>query len=122
VFGRFPKLKIVSVENDAGWMAHYSHRLDHRHEKFPPGRLKMMPSEYLRRHLWATFQDDPAAPLTACYFGEDQFMWASDFPHSDSTWPHSQEIIARDFAPVSDIVRRKITCDNAVKLYRMELN
>jgi predicted TIM-barrel fold metal-dependent hydrolase len=123
---RFPNLRVVSAENDAGWVAHYLHRLDHFHEKLhgkePGGRLKMMPSEYLRRHLWATFQDDPVAPLTCSYFGEDQFMWASDFPHTDSTWPHSQEVIAKDFAHVSDSLRRKIVCDNAVKLYRMDLN
>jgi len=123
---RFPNLRIVSAENDAGWVAHYLHRLDHIHEKVhgkqPGGKLKMMPSEYLRRQLWATFQDDPVAPLTCSYFGEDQFMWASDFPHTDSTWPHSQEVIARDFAHVSDTIRRKILSDNAVKLYRMDLN
>jgi predicted TIM-barrel fold metal-dependent hydrolase len=122
---RFPTLRIVSAENDAGWVAHYLHRLDHIHERLhgkQPGRLKMFPSEYLRRHLWATFQDDPVAPLTCSYFGEDRFMWASDFPHTDSTWPHSQEIIARDFAHVSESVRRKILSDNAVELYRMDLN
>jgi predicted TIM-barrel fold metal-dependent hydrolase len=123
---RFPNLRIVSAENDAGWVAHYLHRLDHIHEKVhgkqPGGKLKMMPSEYLRRQLWATFQDDPVAPLTCSYFGEDQFMWASDFPHTDSTWPHSQEVITRDFAHVSDTIRRKILSDNAVKLYHMDLN
>jgi predicted TIM-barrel fold metal-dependent hydrolase len=123
---RFPNLKVVSAENDAGWIAHYLHRLDHFHEKLygkqPGGKLKKMPGEYLREHLWATFQDDPVAPLTCSYFGEDHFMWASDFPHTDSTWPHSQEVIARDFAGVSDTVRRKIVSDNAVKLYRMDLN
>jgi predicted TIM-barrel fold metal-dependent hydrolase len=122
---RFPKLRIVSAENDAGWVAHYLHRLDHFHEKLHGkelGPLKMMPSEYLRRQLWATFQDDPVAPLTCSYFGEDQFMWASDFPHTDSTWPHSLDVIARDFARVNETVRRKILSDNAVKLYRMNLN
>ena len=70
--------------------------------------------------LGRKFQD--RAPLTCRYFGEDQFMWASDFPHTDSTWPRSQEVIARDVAHVSESVRRKIVCDNAVKLYRMDLN
>ncbi len=124
---RFPGLKIVSAENDAGWIGHFIHRLDHIHEKFismtSRGRaLSMKPSEYLRRQLWATFQDDPLAPITAKFFGEDNFMWASDFPHTDSTWPHSQEVIEKDFAAVSESVKRKIVCDNAVKLYGMEVN
>jgi predicted TIM-barrel fold metal-dependent hydrolase len=124
---RFPNLKIVSAENDAGWIGHFMHRLDHLHEKFlsttSRGRaLKMKPGDYLRRQLWATFQDDPLAPITANYFGEDRFMWASDFPHTDSTWPHSQKVIEKDFAGVSAEVKRKIVYDNAVKLYRMDLN
>src|SRR5271166_1730734 len=124
---RFPGLKIVSAENDAGWIGHFMHRLDHLHEKFismtSRGRaLPKKPSEYLRRQLWATFQDDPLAPITAKFFGEDNFMWASDFPHTDSTWPHSQEVIEKDFAAVSESVKRKIVCENAVKLYGMEVN
>jgi len=59
-------------------------------------------------------------PITL--FGEDNFMWASDFPHSDSTWPNSLKVIAHDFADVSEGVRRKIVFDNAVKLYRMGLD
>jgi predicted TIM-barrel fold metal-dependent hydrolase len=86
------------------------------------GKLPMLPSQYLRRHLWATFQDDPLAPITAQFFGEDNFMWASDFPHTDSTWPHSQEVIERDFAGVSEAVKRKIVCDNAVKLYGIKVD
>ena len=123
---RFPGLKIVSAENDAGWIGHFMHRLDHIHVKWLSmshgGKIKMLPSEYLRRQLWATFQDDPLAPITAKFFGEDNFMWASDFPHTDSTWPHSQEVIEKDFASVSETVKRKIVCDNAVKVYRMDIN
>jgi predicted TIM-barrel fold metal-dependent hydrolase len=48
-------------------------------------------------------------------------MWASDFPHTDSTWPHSREVITKDFSDVPDSVTRKIVFDNANKLYRMGL-
>jgi predicted TIM-barrel fold metal-dependent hydrolase len=44
-------------------------------------------------------------------------MWGSDFPHTDSTWPKSREVIAKDFAGVPDAVTRKITFDNAARLY-----
>jgi predicted TIM-barrel fold metal-dependent hydrolase len=46
-------------------------------------------------------------------------MWASDFPHTDSTWPHSQEVIKKDFAKVPPDVAQKIVADNAIRLYRM---
>jgi len=125
VLMRFPRLKIVSAENDSGWIPHYMYRLDHAFEKFGTlmrEPLDMKPSEYIRRNLWATFQDDPIGPMLFRYFGEDNFMWASDFPHTDSTWPHSQEVIARDFVDVPAAVKQKIICGNAANLYRIPLN
>jgi predicted TIM-barrel fold metal-dependent hydrolase len=49
-------------------------------------------------------------------------MWASDFPHTDSTWPHSREVIKTDFAGVPEDVTRKIVYENAAKLYGIDLN
>jgi len=48
-------------------------------------------------------------------------MWASDYPHTDSTFPHSREVIERDFASIPEAVKRKIVCDNAARLYGVEL-
>ena len=125
VMMRFPKLKIVSAENDTGWLPHYMYRLDHAFEKWGVQMaepLEMKPSEYIRRQLWATFQDDPIGPMTWQFFGADNYMWASDFPHTDSTWPHSREVIAHNFAGVPEEVTRKIVCDNAAKLYGIALD
>ncbi len=124
VLMRFPRLKLVSAENDSGWIAHYMYRLDHAFEKWGASMgdpLDLKPSEYIRRQVWVTFQDDPIGPMTWQFFGEDNYMWASDFPHTDSTWPHSREVIEKDFQGVPETVRRKITCDNAARLYRIEM-
>jgi uncharacterized protein len=56
------------------------------------------------------------------YFGENNLMWASDFPHTDSTWPNSLKVIDQDFEGVPPEVTQKIICDNAVKLYKIDLN
>jgi len=125
VLERFPKLTIVSAENDTGWFPHYMYRMDHAYEKFnamEKNPLPMKPSDYVRRQMWATFQDDPVGPATYKIFGENNYMWASDFPHTDSTWPESRQWIAKDFNGVPDEVTKKIVFDNAVKLYRMDLN
>jgi predicted TIM-barrel fold metal-dependent hydrolase len=122
---RFPRLKIVSAENDSGWIPHYMYRMDHAFEKFGAlmeEPLDMKPSDYVRRNVWATFQDDPIGPMLSRFFGEDNFMWASDFPHTDSTWPNSLQVIERDFAEVPENVKQKIICQNAAKLYRIDLN
>ena len=109
VLERFPKLKIVSAENDTGWFPHFMYRMDHAHEKFHAMEkepLPMKPSEYVRRQVWATFQDDPVGPATYKIFGEDNYMWASDFPHTDSTWPESRQWIKKDFDGVPEDVTR----------------
>src|SRR6516165_4696638 len=126
VFDRFPKLKIVSAENDSGWVAHFMYRIDHVYEKFgvmlDKIGLKLKPSEYVRRNVWVTFQEDMIGPMTWKYFGTDNYMWASDFPHADSTWPNSRKVIEKDFEGIPDEVRQKMTCDNAAKLYAMDLS
>jgi len=125
VLERFPRLKIVSAESDIGWLAHYVQRLDHAYEKFGAmveHPLPMKPSAYVRRQIWATFQDDPIGAANAVVFGEDNCMWASDFPHTDTTWPNSRKVIERDFASVPLSITQKIVCDNAAKLYGIELD
>ena len=121
VFERFPKLKIVSAENDVGWIPNWVNRLDHVYSKMGRPRLPHQPSEYVKRNVWATFQDDPLGPATWKFFGEENYMWASDFPHADSTFPNSIKTIADNFADVPTHVRRKITFDNAKQLYNLAL-
>src|SRR6516225_1222397 len=121
VFERFPKLKIVSAENDVGWIPNWVNRLDHVYSKMGRPGLPHQPSEYVKRNVWATFQDDPLGPATWKFFGEENYMWASDFPHADSTFPNSIKTIADNFADVPTPVRRKITFDNANKLYNLAL-
>jgi predicted TIM-barrel fold metal-dependent hydrolase len=124
VLERFPRLKIVSAENDIGWFPHYMYRMDHAYDKFnamEKNPLPMKPSEYVRRQIWGTFQDDAVGPATYQIFGENNYMWASDFPHTDSTWPDSRQWITKNFTGVPENVTHKIVFDNAVKLYRMDL-
>ena len=123
VFERFPKLQVVSAENDVGWIPNWVHRLDHVHSKVANARqLPLKPSEYVRRNVWATFQDDPLGPATWKFFGEHNYMWASDFPHADSTFPNSLKTIGENFAGVPESVTRQIVFDNANRLYNMGLN
>jgi predicted TIM-barrel fold metal-dependent hydrolase len=124
VFERFPKLRVVSAENDVGWIPNWVHRLDHVYSKMgnPRPRLPMKPSDYVKRNIMATFQDDPLGPGTWKFFGEDNYMWASDFPHADSTFPNSLKIIDQNFADVPLEVRQKIVFSNANRLYQLGVN
>ena len=117
---RFPRLKVLSTEHDIGWIAYFIRRLDRAYARFrqsEPTPLQMPPSEYFKRQVYATFQDDPVGLATCGFLGMDNVLWASDYPHVDSTWPHSQSVIEQHFATVSQQDRHKILCANAAKLY-----
>ncbi len=122
VFDRHPDLKIVSAEHDAGWVAHFGYRLDQmydRHHNWLASGVSIdrQPSEYLSSSVWYTFQKDPVAVETRGRVGVDRLLWASDYPHSDSTWPHSRDVIARDFKGVPEAELQAIVGGNAAALY-----
>ncbi len=48
-------------------------------------------------------------------------MWANDFPHSDSTWPWSQDVIAEQSQHLTSEQRRAILCDNVADLYGIDV-
>jgi predicted TIM-barrel fold metal-dependent hydrolase len=79
--------------------------------------IERRPTEYLRGNAWYTFQKDPVAVETRHRVGVGQLMWASDYPHSDSTWPHSRKVIERDFAGVPADEVDAMVRGNAAALY-----
>jgi predicted TIM-barrel fold metal-dependent hydrolase len=125
VFDRIPDLKIVCVEADAGWVPHFSYRMDHaynRHRNWLRGAtLERRPSEYLEEHVKVTFQDDWSAfrMAEAGLLKPEQLMWANDYPHSDSTWPYSQGMLAEQTQALTDDARAMILGGNAVELYNL---
>ncbi len=123
VFERHPKLKVVCVEADAGWVPHYMYRMDHAYDRhrywLPAGTLSKMPSEYFRENVYTTFQDDWVAFQMKDMCNIHRLMWANDFPHSDSTWPWSQDILKKHTAGLSEQERDLILHDNVAELYRL---
>jgi uncharacterized protein len=124
VFDRVPELKVVCVEADAGWVPHWMYRADHaveRHRNWlGAGDLERMPSEYFREHVYVTFQDDWVAFQTAHLMNHERLLWASDHPHSDSTFPESQRVLAEHTAGLTDDVRDDIVWRNTARLYGLE--
>lgn len=126
VFERHPDLKVVCVEADAGWVPHYMYRMDHaynRHRNWmaPDIDLSKLPSEYFAENIYVTFQDDWTAFKQVNEMNWKRLMWANDFPHSDSTWPWSQEMLATHAADLTDEQRRAILGGNVTDLYGIDL-
>jgi predicted TIM-barrel fold metal-dependent hydrolase len=51
-----------------------------------------------------------------------RLMWASDFPHSDSTWPWSQRVIAEQTGHLTAEQKRAILCGNVAALYGINVD
>lgn len=119
---RNPGMKLVLAESGIGWVPYFVSRLDASGEKHLPRatdyRLKSKPSEIFKRQVLATFEEEPMGPQFIPLLGPDSFMWASDYPHPDSTFPESAHAIEVAFKGLSDEVRRKATAENCAKLYR----
>ena len=64
--------------------------------------ISKMPSEYFRENVYTTFQDDWVAFQMKDMCNIRRLMWANDFPHSDSTWPWSQELLKKHTANLSE--------------------
>ena len=124
VFERHPALKVVCVEADAGWVPHYMYRMDHafsRHRAWLTAKIDKMPSEYFKEHIYLTFQDDFVAFRNVDQVNWRRLCWANDFPHSDSTWPWSQEMLTEQTAHLTPEQSRAILCDNTAELYGIDL-
>jgi uncharacterized protein len=125
VFARHPTLRLVCVEADAGWVPHFMYRMDHAWERhrywLTGGPLTKLPSEYFREHVYTTFQDDWVAFQVKDLCNIRRLMWANDFPHSDSTWPTSQAVLAKQAAHLTDEERDLVLHDNVAELYRLDV-
>jgi len=126
VFQRYPDLKVVCVEADAGWVPHYMYRMDHAYKRHRSwlhdgDALEKLPSEYFAEHIYMTFQDDWVAFRHADSMNWRRLMWANDFPHSDSTWPDSQKLLDEHSKNLTAEQRKAIVCGNVAALYNINV-
>jgi uncharacterized protein len=117
---RHPGLKLVLAESGIGWLPYFLARMDLEWNSlrdkldYAP---QIAPSELFRRQVFATFEEDAMGAELIPMLGADACMWASDYPHTDSTFPNSLEAIDEVLGPLSDADRRKITATNCAQLY-----
>ncbi len=118
---RFPQLRIAFLEAGCGWAPYWMERMDDEFAK--RGRveapaLKKKPSEYARSGniYFSCEADEWLLPQAVKLVGENQIVWASDFPHWDNSYPGSIDEI-RDRGDITETQKRKILADNCRRLY-----
>jgi predicted TIM-barrel fold metal-dependent hydrolase len=119
VFERFPRLRAAFLEGNCSWAPWLLTRLDDHFEDYI-GRfelpLRMKPSEYFKRNCWVSVEcDEETSRLYVDWFGDDNVVFSTDYPHPDSKFPHA---VARFLKlPLSAQAKRKFLWDNCVRLY-----
>ncbi len=121
-----PRVKFVMGEAGLGWIPYVIERLDHEMhkygEKVKDRKLEMLPSEIFARQVFTTYEDEGIGVELLPRIGVDNVMWASDYPHGDSTWPHSRKAVADSpLAQHGPEVLRKVTCETAAHVYGFEV-
>jgi uncharacterized protein len=118
---RHPNLKLILAESATGWIPFVVQEMDYRYKRQFEVKehvgLKELPSDVFKRQVWATYQSDLVGLHLVDFFGDGHMMWASDYPHPDSTWPFSQDVIARETAHLTPELKKRILHDNAAALY-----
>ena len=124
VLERHPELKVLVLECGGGWIAHWMDRFDEFLEAYDwalEAPLSMKPSDYFRRQCVISFDPgERTMGAMAELAGEDNLIWASDFPHSDATYPGVVDELAESVEKMPDERERKLVGANAARIYGIE--
>jgi predicted TIM-barrel fold metal-dependent hydrolase len=123
VLDRFPGLTLGVVEFENGWVPYYLEQIDYDYlqrtnipgwPRFADGKL---PSDFFREHVFVSFQQDPIGIRLRDLMGADNLMWGWDYPHQESTYPKSREILDHLLADCTETEKAKIVAGNAARVY-----
>ena len=122
ILDKHPNLRCSFLEGNAGWVPFWLGRLDDhavgRQSVFwDDNNLTMTPSEYFKRNIWVACDGDEVGLAAVLdLIGDDNFVWNTDYPHSDAPDPDKAlpELLEQ---PISEESKRKILWDNPVRLF-----
>lgn len=124
VLERHPRLRVGVLECGGGWIAHWMDRLDEFLDAYAwalPTKLSAKPSEIFRRHCAISFDPgERTMGAMAELAGEDNLIWASDFPHSDARYPGVVDELMESVAAMPAERARKLIGANAARIYGIE--
>ena len=123
VFERYPALQVGSVEQELSWVPHFLDRMDYTYTQraFGSGdyRFKgdLLPSDFFHTNVFLGFQEDGLGIAWRHLIGVDSLLWGSDYPHPESTFPRSREIIEEILVDCTEEEKAKIVGANAARIY-----
>jgi predicted TIM-barrel fold metal-dependent hydrolase len=127
VFERFPALQVSIAECRIGWLPFLFSWMDRQVEIRPPDptiALSMMPTEYVKRNMTFTFEEDRLGARMIQYdwsLLKDVAIWGSDYPHEQGTWPEPAGLLDEMLVGLTPEERRYVTCDHAARIFHVEM-
>jgi predicted TIM-barrel fold metal-dependent hydrolase len=119
---RFPNIKICLSEGGIAWVAGLMDRLDHmsRYRELYGtwNDVELTPTEVLQRNFSYCAVEDPSNFKLRDRIGIHNLMVESDYPHLDSTWPNTQDVISTSLSGFGDTDVQLITWGNASRIFR----
>jgi len=135
VFERFPRLKFVMTETGCAWVPPLLARLDEMivriRDTGATGEIRysdankrtMTATECFQQNCWmGVSQPGPADAAARDVMGADRFMWGSDYPHDEGSYPNTVAAIQKAFHDVDPADARAMLGGNAAALYGFDLD
>jgi predicted TIM-barrel fold metal-dependent hydrolase len=126
VLVRFPNLKLAYSEGQIGWLPYLLERVDdvwseHRAWGGVADLIPEPPSTYYYRQVFGCFFRDQHGLNSLDVIGEDNVTFETDYPHTDSTWPHTEEVAEKMMGHLSPEVQYKILRGNAIRMLSLDI-
>jgi predicted TIM-barrel fold metal-dependent hydrolase len=135
VFERFPRLKFIMTEAGCAWVPPMLRRLDqvlgNIRDRGATGEIRytkdnVLPktaSEYFEQNCWmGVSQPGPADAAAGFELGLHKFMWGSDYPHDEGTYPFTREHLRAVFHDTPAAELRQILAGNTARMYDFDLD
>ena len=127
VLVRFPTLKLAYSEGQIGWIPYILERadtvwLEHRAWGGVRDIIPEKPSSYYYRQVFGCFFRDHHGIVSIDEVGRDNTTFETDYPHTDSTWPHTKQVAQEMFAALDDETIYKLVRGNAIRMLELELD
>ena len=127
VLVRHPELKLAYSEGQIGWIPYILERADdvwveHRAWAGVQDVVTEPPSYYYRRQVFGCFFRDRFGLESLHRIGVDNVTFETDYPHTDSTWPHTKKLFEEQVADLDDETVYKLARGNAIRMLRLPLD
>ena len=123
-FERFPDLKIAYSEGQIGWIPYILERADHvwteNRGSTGADNLTRPPSTYFADHIYGCFFADQFGLENIDKIGVENVLFECDYPHQDSTWPHTRKVAEEMTRGMDPAVVEKVMRGNAIKLLQLD--